>query len=135
MKTYTKPTAEKVTFTYENQVVASSSDAGCYTVTGYIHQSPETGRGDYRLQIDAQHNADHTCSAQTLYVTFNQPVTYKYCNGNGATLISGNGTNTLEIGLTYWNNPTDHIGIGDFVVESDEGLAFVSASMTDNGQH
>lgn len=131
MKTYTKPTAEKVTFTYENQVVAASSSEGCYTVTGYIHQVPETGRGDYRLQINAQHHADHSCASQTLYVTFNQPVTYKYCNGNGATYLGGDGTNTLEIGLTYWNNPNDNIGIGDFVVESDEGLAFVSASMTD----
>lgn len=130
MNNYTKPTAEKISFTYENQVVAASSD-GCYTVTGYIHQRPETGRGDYRLQINAVHSADHTCEHQTLYVTFNQPVTYKFCNGNGATLIGGDGTNTLEVSLTYHNNPNDNIGIGDFVVESDAGLEFVSASMTD----
>ena len=135
MNTYKKPVAEKISFTYENQVVAASSpDGGCYTVSAYIHQVPETGRGDFRIQVNAQHSASHSCSQQTLYISFNQPVTYKWCNGSGAYCISGDGTTTLAVGLSYWNNPTDSIGIGDLVVESEAGLAITGCSMTDNGQ-
>ena len=131
MSKYQKPTAEKITFTYENQVVAESSpDSGCYTVSAYIHQVPATGRGDYRIQVNAQHNANHSCDAQMLYISFNQPVVYKSCNGNGAAAVVGSGT-TLQISLTYHNNPTDNIGFGDLVVESDPGLSITGCSMTD----
>lgn len=25
--------------------------SGCYTASAYIHQTPHTGRGDYRIQV------------------------------------------------------------------------------------
>ena len=34
--------------------------SGCYTASAYIHQTPHTGRGDYRIQVNGKHNADHT---------------------------------------------------------------------------
>ena len=108
-----------------------AASGGCYTTTAYIHQRPETGRGDYRIQVNAQHSSDHTNNAQTLTISFNQSVVYKSCNGQGATCISGDGTNTLQIGLTYWQNGTDNIGFGDLVVESDQGLSISSVVMSD----
>ena len=61
--------------------------SGCYTVTTNIHQKPETGRGDYRIQVNGVHAADHTKKAQTLTITFNQEVTYSSSNG---TLVGSN---------------------------------------------
>lgn len=37
--------------------VYAASGAGCYTASAYIHQTPETGRGDYRIQVNGKHNA------------------------------------------------------------------------------
>ena len=35
--------------------------SGCYTASAYIHQTPHTGRGDYRITGKMEkHNADHT---------------------------------------------------------------------------
>lgn len=112
-------------------VYAASGATGCYTTTAWIHQTPETGRGDYRIQVKAAHHADHTKDAQYLTITFNQPVTYNSCNGQGASLSSGDGTNTLVIKLGYHQNPTDNIGFGDLIVTSDAGLAITGVSITD----
>lgn len=130
MNTYKKPTAEKISFTYENQVVAESSAEGgsCYDATAYIHQTPETGRGDYRIQVNGVHHADHTRDAQTLIISFNIPVTYK---GSQGTLASGDGTQTLHINYTYHQNPTDNIGLGDLIVEANEGLAVTDVVIID----
>ena len=111
--------------------VYAASGTGCYTVTAKIHQTPQTGRGDYRIQVDGQHHADHTKEAQTLTISFNLPVTYVSCNGNGASLQSGDGTNTLVINLGYQQNPTDSIGFGDLIVTADSGLAITGVSITD----
>ena len=115
-------------------VYMASGDGDCYTTEAKIHQRPETGRGDYRIQVDAHHNADHNSKSQQLEISFNQPVTYKSCNANGASLASGNGTNTLFINMTYWNNHTDNIGFGDLVVESDAGLSISGVVMHDTGK-
>lgn len=56
--------------------VYADSGAGCYKASAYIHQTPGIGRGDYRIQVNGQHHADHTKEAQTLTISFNQPVTY-----------------------------------------------------------
>ena len=109
-------------------VYAASGDNGCYTANAYIHQTPETGRGDYRIQVNGQHHADHTKEQQWLHITFNMPVTYKSSQG---TLESGDGTSTLVITYHYHQNPTDNIGLGDLVVEADAGLAVKSVSITD----
>ncbi|MBR3242373.1 MAG: hypothetical protein IKF90_06695 [Parasporobacterium sp.] len=126
MNTYKKPVAEKISFTYENQVVTASD--GCYTATAYIHQKPETGRGDYRIQVNGVHSATHSCDHQTLHISFNMPVQYSSSQG---TLVSGDGTTTLNIDYSYHNNGNDNIGLGDLCVIADAGLAVTSVSITD----
>ena len=123
-------------------VYAASGDAGgggedCYTVSAYIHQTPETGRKDYRIQVDGKHAAtdNHHSGEQHLFLSFNQSVTYSSSNG---TLVSGDGTNCIEIKYNYHNNASDNIGLGDVVVKSDSGLAVSGARLTCNydcGQH
>ncbi len=111
-------------------VYAASGD--CYEVSAKIHQTPEIGRGDYRIQVNAVHNADHnSANNQCLHITFNQAVVYK---SSGGTLESGDGTNTITIGYKYWNNHTDNIGLGDVVVESDPGLAITDYWMEDRAK-
>lgn len=112
-------------------VYLASGDAlagGCYTASATIHQTPQAGRGDYRIQVNGQHNADHTREAQTLTISFNLPVTY---SSSGGTYVSGSGTQTLVINYGYHQNPTDNIGLGDLVVTADAGLAVTSVSITD----
>ena len=50
-KTYSKPVVT-IDIDLAEDVYAAS---GCYTVSAYIHQKPETGRGDYRIQLNGQH--------------------------------------------------------------------------------
>lgn len=126
MREYAKPVV-----TVDNGLaegVYAASGAGCYTASAYIHQTPQTGRGDYRIQVNGQHKADHTKEAQVLTISFNQNVTYV---SGGAGLISGNGTATLKVKLGYHQNPTDNIGFGDLVVTADTGLAITGVSITD----
>lgn len=47
MKTYSKPIVTIDTGLAEGVYAAS----GCYDASAYIHQTPETGRGDYRIQV------------------------------------------------------------------------------------
>ena len=126
MKNYEKP----VVLMNENlaEGVYAESGQACYTTTGYIHQVPETGRGDYRIQVNGVHSADHYCEAQVLHISFNMPVTYKSSNGS---LAGGNGTSSLDINYSYHNNENDNIGLGDLVVEADSGLAVTGVSITD----
>lgn len=124
MKTYSKPVVT-IDIGLTEGVYAAS---GCYTASAYIQQKPETGRGDYRIQVNGQHDSDHTKEAQTLTISFNQNVTYV---SGGAGLISGNGTATLIIKLSYHQNSNDNIGFGDLVVTSDTGLAITGVSITD----
>ena len=126
MREYAKPVV-----TVDNGLaegVYAASGAGCYTADAYIHQTPETGRGDYRIQVNGKHDSDHTKEAQVLTISFNQNVTYV---SGGAGLISGSGTTTLKVKLSYHQNPTDNIGFGDLTVTSDAGLAITSVSITD----
>lgn len=103
--------------------------SGCYTVMTRIHQKPETGRGDYRIQVDASHSANHTCSKQVLTLMFNKPVVYVSSCGK-ATQQNGR---IIQIEYNYWNNEIDNIGFGDVVVTADEGLLVVNSSLSDNG--
>lgn len=127
MKTYSKPIVTVDNGLAEGVYAASGSD-GCYNASAYIHQTPQTGRGDYRIQVNGRHHADHTKEAQVLTISFNQNVTYV---SGGAGLISGNGTTTLQVKLSYHQNTTDNIGFGDLVVTSDAGLAITGVSITD----
>ena len=54
--------------------------SSCYTCSAKINQRPETGRDDFRIQINAQHHGDHTCDQQILTVVFNYPVTFISCS-------------------------------------------------------
>ena len=53
MREYMKPML--VTSDELAEGVYLASGAGCYTASAYIHQAPETGRGDYRIQVNGQH--------------------------------------------------------------------------------
>jgi len=136
MKNYTKPTAY-ITGSLAEGVFMASGASDCYTVNAYIHQKPETGRGDYRIQVNAVHSAsdNHHSGVQELTLNFNQPVTYVGSNGS---LISGDGTSAIKIGYQYHNNGNDNIGLGDVIVKADPGLAITGASLWCNhdcGQH
>ncbi|MBQ7260510.1 MAG: hypothetical protein IJR19_04040, partial [Lachnospiraceae bacterium] len=123
--TFTLRGSETVTTT----TAADAETSGdCYTTTAYIHQTPETGRGDYRIQVDAHHNGDHSNSAQWFTVTFNQPVEFKSVNGE---LVSGNNTDTIVFKTNYHQNPTDNIGLGDLIVTSDAGLELTGIVCSD----
>lgn len=126
MSKYVKPVVEIDSEMAEG--VYAASGAGCYTASASIHQTPQTGRGDYRIQVNGQHRSDHTKETQVLTISFNQNVTYV---SGGAGLISGNGTPTLTIRLSYHQNPTDNIGFGDLVVTSDAGLSITGVSIID----
>ena len=102
--------------------------SGCYTVNAYITQVPQIGRGDYRIQLNAIHDADHTNNSQVLTITFNQNV--KYVSSNG-TLGFGDDTNTLVINFGYFQNEYDNVGLGELVVTSDECLEIINVKLTD----
>ncbi|MBQ7565335.1 MAG: InlB B-repeat-containing protein [Lachnospiraceae bacterium] len=128
------PEGDSYTFTLTGQTtrtVETTSTGSCYTATARIHQTPETGREDYRIQVDAIHGGDHTTDLQTVKIAFNQPVQWVSCNAQGAALVSGSGTNQLTFTTTYHQNPTDRIGFGDLVVTSDGGLAVTDIEVTD----
>lgn len=125
MKNYTKPVVIANEDLAEGIYAASGE---CYSASAYIHQKPEIGRGDFRIQVNGIHHADHTKETQWLYITFNKPVSYKSSNG---TLENGNNTNTLIIRYSYHQNPSDNIGLGDLIVEADAGLAITNIKITD----
>lgn len=124
MKKYSKPTI-LVNDEYSEGVYAAS---GCYTVTASILQDNQIGRNDYRIQVNGKHDSDHTGDAQTLTVSFNMPVTYKSSSGilQGAFV----GT-TIVVKYNYHQNRKDNIGLGDLVVEAEQGLQITSISLTD----
>ena len=130
MSKYEKPIVAIDAGMAEGVYAASGATDGCYEASAYIHQVPQTGRGDYRIQVNAHHSQDagHTKYQQTLTISFNQNVTYV---SGGAGLISGDGTSTLVIKLTYTQNPNDNIGFGDLIVTSDAGLSVTGVSITD----
>lgn len=139
MKDYIKPIILANEDLAEGVYAASGAigENNCYTVTAMIHQSPEMGRGDYRIQINGIHAAanEHHSSEQILTIFFNQPVVYSSSNGE---LYSGDGTNTLSIKYNYHNNGYDNIGLGDVIVTSDVGLIINKSTLSCNymcGQH
>lgn len=122
---------------YEKPIVLVNDEAsegvyaasGCYTVTADMHQEIQNGRADYRIQVNGVHDTDHTCTKQTLTVSFNMPVEYKSSTGK---LVSAPTSNVIVVEYEYFNNPTDNIGLGDLVVTSDPGLAITNIVLTDN---
>jgi len=138
MKDYERPVVLATEETAEGVYAASGDD--CYTVSAYIHQRPETGRGDYRIQVNGSHAAvdGHHSGEQRLILTFNQPVVYVGSNGSLSSPGEGEESYTIEITYNYHNNAIDEIGLGDVIVTSMPGLADPSAVLTCNydcGQH
>jgi hypothetical protein len=127
---YEKPVISIANSIAEDIYMASG---GCFTATCSIVQRPETGRDDYRIQLNAQHDATHTCAEQKITLTFNNPVTFVSCGA--ASYESGNGTNTIVLKRYNFANGKDSIGIGDIVVKSDFDLDIVSVSVTDNSTY
>lgn len=133
MRTYERPVAIANDELVEGVYMASgdsASGSACYTATAHIHQTPETGRGDYRIQCDAKHAATdgHMCENQRLVISFNIPVQYI---GSQGTLEGGDGTTTLKIAYKYHNNGYDNIGLGDVIVTADAGLSITNVKMVD----
>lgn len=124
MKNYKKPMII-VNDELSEGVYAAS---GCYTVRTSVRQDQQEGRTDYRIQVDGVHKADHTNNKQTLTISFNMPVEYKFSNG---TLIGLSTGTTLAIEYAYTQNRTDNIGLGDLVVSADQGLEVTSVTLTD----
>ena len=120
MNNYIKPIVIKDD-NFAESVYMASGDA-CFSVQAKIHQRPEIGRGDFRIQIDAVHSAvdGHHSGEQILTIAFNTPVSYKSSNG---TLIGGDGTSVLKILYNYHGNKKENIGLGDIVVEANSDLA------------
>ena len=129
-KVYVKPIIVANADLSEGIYLASGSGAGCYTIdASIVTQTPTEGRTNYIISINATHAADHTREAQTLYINFNQPVKYVSC-GVGS-LLSGDNTSSLAIGMHYHQNPNDEIGFSDLTVESDPGLSITGVQITD----
>ena len=141
MKTYVKPDGVVINKVSEGVYAASGSsttggsdrvtkEGACYTTTAYIHQTPEEGRKDFRIQVNAVHNTTHATDSQRLVISFNVPVNYQSSNGS---LFSGDGTNELTISYAYHNNATDNIGLGDVVVtrvdKEETGLLITDVDM------
>ena len=120
MSKYEKP----VVMVNEEVAEGVYAASGCYDSKAEIHQKPETGRGDYRIQVDGDHIANHTSDSQTVTVTFNQPVTY-----NGVT------SNVITFEKGYHQNPTGNIGFGDLIVESEAGLEIIDTCINCNHAH
>ncbi len=138
MENYQKPAVLANEDISEGVYAASGADDGqdCYDVDAYIHQWPQPGRGDYRIQVSAKHAAgdNHHSGAQQLVLSFNLPVVYKDSNGS---CISGDGSSII-IAYSYHNNAYENIGLGDVIVEADPGLEVTGAVLYCNhdcGQH
>ena len=124
MKDYIKP----VIVVNEDIAEGVYAASGCYTINAYITQRPVLGRGDYRIQLNAIHNANHTNNSQTLTISFNQSVNYVSSNG---ILKYGDDTNTLVVDFSYWQNEYDNVGLGELVVTSDNNLEIINVRLTD----
>ena len=103
--------------------------SGCQAVVARIHQKPEVGRNDYRIQADVKHQADHTVEEEEFLIQFNQSVTFKEWNVGTATLIGSATGAELRFKINRHANPVENIGAGDLIVESGNGLAIIGTWM------
>lgn len=111
-------------------VVGGVTDSNCWTVTAYIHQTQETGRHDYRIQIDAFHAnpAPTHSSSAVVTIVFNKSVVVS-SYGSGSDYGQGSGTAVkVKIGPGT-SNSNESVGLGDFYVTADEGLQIISVGI------
>ena len=138
MQNYSKPVVLENEDLAEGVYAASGAgglvSSDCWIIERVqIMQRPETGRGDYRLQVDTKHiNSDNHRSSATVTIVFNQPVTVTNPGGNAFT-VSGEGS-TIKVGFDVGtNNSNESRGWGDLHVTSDAGLAVLSYGITCTG--
>lgn len=112
----------------EGVYAASGAASDCYSAEASIHQRPQVGMTNYKLQVNAKHAATdgHSTEKQTVILTFNQNVTYVWSHG---TCVGGDGTQTLRIEYTYHNNPQENIGFGEVEVSAGEGLSITGCEV------
>lgn len=135
MKNYVKPVVLSNDELAEGVYAASGAGGGdCYVVTPYIHQRPEEGSGDYRIQVNCMHQAvdGHHSTAQVLVIYFNQPVQFVGVNGADGVLAGGDGTSALTINYSLHNNAYENFGLGDVIVNSEAGLTVTGAVLRCN---
>jgi hypothetical protein len=134
MKNYEKPVALADPNLAEGVFMASGGTAenDCFTPSYDIIQTPETGRNSYVIHFSAAHSASHHTTQQTLIISFNLPVVLKSLSSANGTLISGDGTQTLEISFNYHGNFTEDIALSDLEVTADAGLAVQSVKVICN---
>ena len=104
------------------------SGSSCYSVNARINQRPETGREDYRIQVDARHNGDHSTDEQYLTIVFSGPVNFVSCSNGSPQVGSGN---AITVRLGYHQNKTDNISMGDFIVKGAQGIQITNAYIND----
>ena len=109
------------------------TNSECWTVKARIHQSPETGRGDYRIQVDAYHtNPGHHNSGAIVTIVFNQSVSVTNAGG-GAWVKQGQGsTISVEFNIGT-SNANESKGWGDLIVTSDAGLEILDVGIQCTG--
>lgn len=107
----------------ESEATASS----CFDVVATLYEHSDS---NYRYMIEATHNSEHTTDNEILTLTFNEPVTYLSSEG---ALLSGNGTTTLQLGLTRHLNYNDNLGFLVRVTCESDSLGLVSARMQCGG--
>ena len=135
MNNYKKPVVLANEELSEGVYAASGGQATseCWTASARIHQKPETGRGDYRIQVDCAHtNPDMHRSGAIVTIVFNQSVEVTW-PGGGITAITGSGSSIeLEFDIgTY--NPNENKGWGDLCVTSDAGLEILDVGIRCTG--
>ena len=123
MKNYVSPVI------FDNEELAegvyatgSGAGIGCYNIKITEHQKPETGRGDFRFQVDAHHSADHNGNRQIMVITFNQN-DVEYQSSSGSVLAGYTSGKVIKIEYAYTQNPTDNIGLGNIVVTANVGVS------------
>ncbi|MCH5187057.1 MAG: hypothetical protein J1F63_01540 [Oscillospiraceae bacterium] len=128
MQNYSKPVVLENEELAEGVYAAGSGEATggalakaeCWEIGANIHQTPQTGREDYRIQITGKHiNTDRHLSKVWVTIAFNQPVVFKECNGG--TKISDGMTVVIERNIGTYNSG-EGLGLGDLVVTSGDGL-------------
>lgn len=93
----------------------------CYTTTWDFTQSPEIGRDTFVGQINATHEADHSCEHQYLIITFSHPIDSIHWTDHNMSLSADK--TMARVLMDYHNNQSDSIGLAsvEFTIEYNAG--------------
>ncbi len=136
MKNYEKPIVLANSELSEGVFAASGGFTGYgdgYNLTLNSHQTPETGRNDYRYNFNVSYasDSDQGNTNHILTIEFNQPVDITSVGNNGRIVSNVNGV--VQIEYTTPGNSSENIGLGDLIVQPTNGggnLDYTSATMT-----